>query len=229
MTVEYKELLSDKRKALLSWIYEDIERVACKVPDEDKIQGARFFITGGTGSVGIWLTRLLLYASKEKGWRLRLTLLTRDIEKLRKRDPDLAEEVELIEGDIRSFPFPKGSYEYVVHAATDTNGMQNEENPLDLLSSIVDGTKRVLEFACRCKCHKMLYVSSGAVYDKHQNSMTSIPESCLLAPDICGNPCSSAYGEGKRMGELLCLLYSKKGKRPTSRTYPQSGRSVILL
>ena len=51
---------------------------------------------------------------------------------------------------------------------------------------------------------RFLFVSSGAVYGKQPPEMTHIPETYHGSP----NPMdpNSAYGEGKRVGELLCAI-----------------------
>jgi dTDP-glucose 4,6-dehydratase len=51
---------------------------------------------------------------------------------------------------------------------------------------------------------RFLFVSSGAVYGKQPPEMAHIPESYLGSPDPM-DP-NSAYGEGKRVGELLCAI-----------------------
>jgi dTDP-glucose 4,6-dehydratase len=55
---------------------------------------------------------------------------------------------------------------------------------------------------------RFLFVSSGAVYGKQPPEMTHIPENYLGSPDPM-DP-NSAYGEGKRVGELLCAIAHKE-------------------
>jgi dTDP-glucose 4,6-dehydratase len=209
MAVEFRKMDADKKSDLLKLIYSDINRIADEVPSEETAANASFFITGGTGGVGMWLVRLLLFISDRRGWNINITLLTRNISAFVTREPDISERLRFVQGDVSNFIFPDRDYEYIIHAATETDVKKNESDPLSLLSSIADGTKRVLEFAAKCRCGKMLYVSSGAVYNKNQSDMSHIPENYLCAPDISESPCSSAYGEGKRYAELLCMLHAK--------------------
>jgi dTDP-glucose 4,6-dehydratase len=51
---------------------------------------------------------------------------------------------------------------------------------------------------------RFLFVSSGAVYGMQPPEMTHIPGTYLGSPDPM-DP-NSAYGEGKRVGELLCAI-----------------------
>jgi nucleoside-diphosphate-sugar epimerase len=55
---------------------------------------------------------------------------------------------------------------------------------------------------------RFLFVSSGAVYGKQPSEITYLPERYQGAPDPMD--LNSAYGEGKRVGELLCAMAHKK-------------------
>ncbi len=50
-------------------------------------------------------------------------------------------------GDVRTFRFPDGTFPFVIHAATEASVRHADEEPLEMLSTIVDGTKRTLDFA----------------------------------------------------------------------------------
>jgi dTDP-glucose 4,6-dehydratase len=188
---------------------DDIDRIIFHISEEKGIQDAKFFITGGTGFIGIWLLRTLLRMRSKRKWNIGITVLTRDKMAFVKKDPETAQGVKLVEGDVRNFQFPEDKYDCIIHAATSADVKANESDPLDLLDIIINGTKRVLQFADACGCRKFLYVSSGAVYGKEQSVCTHIPESYLGAPDILGHPAASCYGEGKRIAELLCLLHAE--------------------
>ena len=138
-----------------------------------------------------------------------MTILTRDAAAVRRKVPHLADEVEIAEGDVRSFPFPAGEFGYVIHAATDASAALNHEQPTLMFDTIVEGTRRCLEFARQSHTRKFLFLSSGAVYG------TQPPRSATSAnspgrPDPL-NP-ANAYAEGKRAAELLCALYGGAGQ-----------------
>jgi dTDP-glucose 4,6-dehydratase len=66
----------------------------------------------------------------------------------------------------------------------------------------------VLDLASTRGTRKFLYISSGAVYGKQPEDLTHVPEDYCGAPDPL-DP-RSAYGEGKRVGELFSVLESRK-------------------
>jgi dTDP-glucose 4,6-dehydratase len=109
---------------------------------------------------------------------------------------------------VRSFEFPAGDFSYVIHAATEASAKLNQEDPLLMFDTIVEGTRHTLEFARACNAKKFLLTSSGAVYGKQPSEITHISEDYLGAPDLMNS--NSAYGEGKRASEMLCCLYAKQ-------------------
>lgn len=72
----------------------------------------RFFITGGTGFFGTWLTETFLHACREHDLRAKMTILTRDERAFLARYPHLAgrTELEFVRGDVRSLRFPSGGF-----------------------------------------------------------------------------------------------------------------------
>ncbi len=169
-----------------------------------ELRGRRIFITGGTGFFGSWLLESFLAANEAFNLQAQAAVLTRSPEEFRLRSPHLAgsRAVELIAGDVRDFNFPQGEFRFVIHAATESVAKKTAAKPGDLLSTIVDGTRRCLEFAETHGAKKFLLTSSGAVYGPQPAGMTHIAEDYNGAPDACH--AGSAYGEGKRMAEQLC-------------------------
>jgi nucleoside-diphosphate-sugar epimerase len=169
-----------------------------------EMRGERIFITGGTGFFGCWLVESFCHANRELGLGAHATILTRNPAAFLAKCPHLEADraLTLHTGDVRDYEFPSGKFSHVIHAATETTGA---DDPLRLLSMIVDGTERTLQFALQAGVGKFLLTSSGAVYGRQPAKLTHVPESYLGAP----NPLdpASTYGEGKRVAELLCALY----------------------
>ncbi len=157
----------------------------------------RIFITGGTGFFG----KSLLAA-----WRLQphpeceLTILSRNPERFLLKFPEFSAlpHVRFLKGDVRNFTFPTTPFDEVIHAATPANTTLEQDNPEEMYSIIVEGTRHVIDFCRKSGVQRMLFTSSGAVYGPQE------PECERLAET---HPCQpvTAYGKGKLAAEQLCL------------------------
>ena len=173
----------------------------------------QLFITGGTGFFGRWMLESLLAANHRFGLNTRATVLTREPAKFRNSCPHLADHpaITLLQGDVQAFPFPKGEFPFVIHAAADVSSARGHgrADHSNLLAATFNGTRRTLDFASSHGTRRFLMVSSGAVYGSQPLSLSHIPETYTGAPDPCLP--QSAYGEGKRASEALCAAYSAPG------------------
>jgi nucleoside-diphosphate-sugar epimerase len=186
---------------------EDLEHVLAHTrPHWERLRGGRIFVTGATGFFGIWLLESFAFANRSLDLGAKLVGLSRNPEAFYAKAPHLAQEssIALHRGDVRDFDFPRGSFTHVVHAGTTSS---TPVAPAEMLDTITRGTKRTLEFAVASGAKRFLFVSSGAVYGKQPSEIMHLPESYQGAP----NPIdpNSAYGEGKRVGELLCAMAHK--------------------
>jgi nucleoside-diphosphate-sugar epimerase len=174
----------------------------------EEVRGQNIFLTGGTGFFGCWLLESFVWANDQLDLGAKATVLSRNPEAFAAKAPHLANHpaVRLLQGDVRTFEFPAGEFPFVIHAATEASAKLNQENPLLMFETVVDGTRRTLDFARTHGTRQFLLTSSGAVYGKQPTGMTHIPEDYLGAPDPM-DP-DAAYGEGKRAAEMLCRLYA---------------------
>jgi nucleoside-diphosphate-sugar epimerase len=175
----------------------------------EELRGERVFITGGTGFFGCWLLESFLRANARLKLDSRATVLTRSPEAFIAKTPHLAlaDNVTLLEGDIRTFSFPVEAFSHILHVATETSPQREKVNPLKLFDANIEGTQRILEFADTCRAQKLLFTSSGAVYGKQPSEMTHISEDYLGAP-ITTEP-GTAYGQSKRAAEFLCAAQAQ--------------------
>jgi dTDP-glucose 4,6-dehydratase len=86
--------------------------------------------------------------------------------------------------------------------------MLNENDPIKMFDTVVNGTHHVLDFAAEKKPEKVLFLSSGAVYGQQPYEVEHVKEDWRGAPD-CLDP-KAAYAEGKRAAEMLCAIYGKQ-------------------
>lgn len=175
----------------------------------EELRGKKIFITGGTGFFGCWLLESLIWANKRLNLNSHATILTRNIEAFKTKVPHLAGDpcVDLRHGDVVNFNFWNEHYPFIIHAASDSNAYQDGVNLLSIFDTIVNGTRRVLEFAKHTKAEKFLLASSGAVYGKHPVDLSQLSESFYGGPDTLNH--KSMYAEGKRVAEMLCAVYAQ--------------------
>lgn len=182
----------------------DLERlVSATAEDLRAIRGARLFVTGGSGFFGRWLLEAIARADDAWSLDLSVVVLSRDPAAFARTAPHLASHrcVRLHAGDVRSFDFPGGPFQHVLHLATVPSP---PSAPKEILATILEGTRRTLDFAARSKAERFLFVSSGAVYGRLPYDLASVPEDYAGGPDPV-DPLS-ANGEGKRAAELMAVL-----------------------
>ncbi len=176
-----------------------------------EFRGQRIFMTGATGFFGKWLLESFLLADLRLGLNIEIVVLTRDSTPLLKAMPHLANcgRIYFQHGDVRSFDFPEGRFDTIIHmATTSAEATFGGEKPLEKFTTSALGTQRILEFAVRCGAKRFLLTSSGNAYGPIAKGSPPISESHIGAPDI-ENPVGSALGEGKRVAELLTRIYAE--------------------
>ncbi len=175
------------------------------------LRGARLFITGGTGFFGRWLLESLTWANDQLDLGLAALVLTRDPAAFAARLPHLAAHPALRfqAGDVRSFALPPAApaFTHIINAATDALPAVNNDTPLVMLDTIVEGTRRTLDLARRDGASYLL-VSSGAVYGPQPPALSHLAEDFGGAPDPT-DP-GAAYGQGKRQAEFLTATYARQ-------------------
>lgn len=173
------------------------------------LRGARIFVTGGTGFFGCWLLESFLWAQERLGLNASLTVLTRSPKVFRDKAPHLASHpaITLCAGNVLDFEPPSGAFTHVIHGATDASATLNNERPLLMFDTVVQGTRRTLDFAVSSGVRRFLLLSSGAVYGAQPSQTTHIPEDYRGGPDTL-DP-RSAYAQGKRTAEWLAATYAR--------------------
>ncbi len=179
-------------------------------------RGANVFITGGTGFFGRWLLESLLIANRCKELKAVITVLSREPAAFVASAPHLGQDiaVRFWQGDVRDFILPAEKFSHIIHAATESSGMQKYHDRLHMIDTIIGGTRRVLDFARNAGVSRMLYVSSGAVYGRNRMQTVPMSESDVSAPVITDN--TVEYDESKRMAEALCITYNREFGLPVS-------------
>ncbi len=177
----------------------------------DAFQGARIFVTGGTGFFGKWLLESFVFANRKRGLGATMVVLARDPRRFLTRFPHLADrdELQFCVGDVVDFEFPNGPFTHIIHAATPASAAFNANNPLGMCDVIVRGMSRVLELVRSSQGASMLFTSSGAVYGQQPLDLQGVAESYVTLANP--NSFDSAYAFGKWTAEKMALIGAKSG------------------
>lgn len=177
----------------------------------ENLSGKSLFITGGTGFFG---KSIIDYLSKHEIKLGKLTILTRNIKNFKIANPEFNEVkipyLNFIEQDVQKLQYNNDTYDYVIHAAT---SVVDKVDALQLVNEIIDGSKRVLDFASKANAKSFINVSSGAVYGKIKKLEPAL-ESDLSTPSLESN--SSSYALGKIISEYYSYLYANSSMKVTS-------------
>lgn len=178
--------------------------------DFSSLAGQKIFITGGTGFFGFWLLTTIKLLNK-KGFDIDVCVLSRNPNKFLKNKPQFSDLpwLNFISGDVIDFDVEKSDYNLIIHAATETS-KEAHSNSSKMLDDIYFGTRQILQLAKKSGTQRILLISSGAVYGSQPNNLTHQPDNSRIACDTLKS--SSAYGEGKRLMEILGILASEKQK-----------------
>lgn len=137
---------------------------------------SRYFITGGTGFIGRALVRNLLRRPDTE----EIILLTRGNIQDRPQLFDGLDRIKYWKGDITEVPFPVNSkFTHLIHGACDANDLMQPDKHL-YYYTIVEGTRRIMEWAKHVGIGEILFLSSGVAAFR-----------------------DTVYGRGKRQSEFL--------------------------
>lgn len=172
------------------------------------LRGRRIFVTGGTGFVGRCLLDYFQDSATRWGTDFEVVVLSRSPQAFLDRHPLYAGRAWLrfATGSLDHLPAPEaGRFTDVLHAAADTH---SAPAPLEWLDQLVQGTRRVLDFAVAAGAERFLLVSSGAAYGPVPDGVARFREDAQFAPVTSDS--RSVYGQGKRLAEHLCALYMQQ-------------------
>jgi len=178
----------------------------------EDLRGERIFITGGTGFFGCWLLESFLWANERLGLKSSAVVLTRRPEALRIKAPHLAANpaLTLQVGDVRNFAFPSGTFSHVIHAASESSSNLRSNQLVEMLDTILIGTRRSLDFALQAGTQKFLFTSSGAVYGKQPFDQPAMQEKREISlPCVERLDLNNIYQMGKYFSELQCSMFAQ--------------------
>lgn len=196
-------------------VAEDVRRILAEPLPWEALDGATVLVTGAAGFLAAYLVETLLALNDASDRGIRVLALVRDEARARVRFGHHLGRADLIlrVGDA-SAPFEEvGPVDYVLHAASQASPKYYGVDPVGTLLPNAVGTYHLLELARAKGSRGFLYFSSGEVYGVLDPSDIPTAEHQMGRLDPAA--VRSCYGEGKRVGETLCVAYAHQHGVPT--------------
>lgn len=187
----------------------DLDLVDFKLRDLlSNLENKSFLISGASGFFGRCLLESLLYLNEKNHLNIKIYAVSRDVDNFGKKFSLLKNSliIDVIESDISGLKNFDKKVDHIIHAACDTSPDKLKNFSKKFIEENYLGTVNMLEIARLNHGCNFLYLSSGAVYGSQNSDIKLRLESDISSPDL--QKISSAYGEVKRLGEMLCTVYN---------------------
>ncbi len=178
------------------------------------LAGKRLHITGARGLIGSYLVDALALFNRESsaGKPIHIYAMGRDLAAMEQRFAHLQNPpwLHLLRHDVaQSLPVSTEPYDYILHAASNTNHAQFVAQPVSTITTNMLGTYHLLEHIVKTGgSAKFILASTIEIYGE------GISEKKRFTEDVCGfincNTLRSGYPESKRASEALCNAYAKQ-------------------
>ncbi len=164
-------------------------------------------ITGGTGFVGRALVSLLQRVTIEYNISIRCHIASRSLGSRDFSPKSSGFNIERVKIDLLNPDPIIPEVDLVVHAVMPQPAVMNSFSPMEMLLASVTSTTALLDcFRTWKSPPRLLFTSSGAVYGESIDSQTKWTEDSRIAPETFTR--GGAYGEGKRVSEMLASIAS---------------------
>ena len=196
----------------------DLDNILARTePLWQELRGQRILITGATGFFGCWLLESFAWANRRlnlNAHAVGLVAASRNAgEESAPPGQRSSDHTSRRRCSLRR-RFPKAQFSHVIHAATEASATLNSEAPLVMFDTIVEGTRRALQFSI-AQFGQSDFCSSvrAQCMELSRRELTHVTESFTGGPDPL-DP-ANAYAEGKRAAEMLCALAASPAWRYT--------------
>ncbi len=177
------------------------------------LSGRTVLVTGATGLIGSSLIKSLVYISEKQDLGIKMIALIRDQAKADRifKGTDLAN-VSFLTADMRDLNLPSDiRADYIIHCASITESKAFVNSPAKVITTSLNGTAKMLEFAKKTGVKGFVYLSTMEVYgNPGQGVRVSEDFSCSIDPSVVRN----SYPLSKMMCENLCRCYASEFSLP---------------
>ena len=188
---------------------EVFHKIYSEIPWQE-LKDKRILITGVSGMIGSTLIRMLLEYNRQESANIQIVGISRNKETAEKQLGDImvAPEFTYVSGDINMPLENMGTFDYMIHCASNTHPRQYSSDPVGTIITNVLGTKNLLDYAATYGVKRFVFLSSVEIYGENRGDVDVFDEKYLGYIDC--NTLRSGYPEGKRLGESMCNAYSKQ-------------------
>lgn len=169
----------------------------------DDLKRKTILITGASGEIGSELVKVLLFANYERDLNIRILANIRTINGVKDRFSKFASTdgvLKIICSDVSELCIEEG-IDFIIHGASPTASQYFVTNPVETITTIVNGTKNILDIAKYKNIQSMVFLSTMEIYGN--NITSSIKEQDLGGVETMS--ARSSYPEAKRLAEALCF------------------------
>lgn len=201
-------------------IEEDVELISkANLPWQD-LANSTVLISGANGMLPAYLIDTLIHVSNKKNLNIKILAIVRDQVKAKERFKAYknSKNLKIVEQDICHGVSFDEKIDYIIHAASQASPIFYKTDPVGTVLPNVLGTYYLLELAKKNKIKSFLYFSSGEVYGEITKENTPTKEGMYAYFDHLNF--RSCYGQSKKMGETLCVVYTHQFNIPTKIVRP---------
>jgi nucleoside-diphosphate-sugar epimerase len=190
-------------------IKEDCEKSCYNKVNLENLKNSHILITGGTGFMGTWLTKMILFLNENYNFKIHLYILARNTSK-NLTENELSK-IYFIRSDIKNIKELPSQINYIIHAAGTPDSREHVSNPIKTIEIFYKGTQNILDQASRLpNLVKIIHLSSSKVYGINY-SANKIPESGEYVAKINDK---DIYIDSKRISEAICKAYTSELQLP---------------
>jgi nucleoside-diphosphate-sugar epimerase len=192
-------------------VIEDLQQIVTANLPWENFSNKIIMVTGAGGFLAAYLIKSILAADDLYRLNLKIICVARGIQHSLSRLSDylIDSRLTFVKADIsQSLPshFPRA--DFIIHCASQASPKFFGEDPVGTLKANSMGTYYLLEHATKTDCERFLFFSSGEIYGNAFNSDRELTEDEYGYLDPM--QVRSCYAESKRMGETMCVAWSKQ-------------------